>query len=598
VSEVSSVPADALKDRLRRVARHWAPIISACALLNSGFALISLPFGTCADFALDYAYVIGGAVAFFVFQLAISIVIDLMNVRRSRSFWLLLIAASTLAAIASGIICWRIINSVAYGAGIAFWPFLLLCILTGLPQNILWAMLHLFIRSSQRALEQSRRAAALREAMLKCENDALTCTLDAGFLPDSLRRVDRALKEGAGRSASETVLSMAEQFRNALAASNRAPDQILEPARGEPLRAVFHPFGVRAGVVSGEEDLDLQLRNRFLFGSIALWLTFFASFAVYDLMTNNDIVHVVIYYLPQAVIGLSLTSLMSIRIVIDHSVMRRIAETAAFCVLGVSASACAYLVSLKLRGIENLSMWGCWVSGMEISFVLPIYLGWSAAYFLAHAHRREFRRLRAAAEMREAALNARNAMLRQQVNPHFLFNALNALYTLILDRQFEKARAMIAAVRRFLDRATDPRQGEMVALASELETQDAYLEVERARFGDRLMVERQVALDLATARVPHLILQPLVENAVKYSLARTSEPVLVEIRAGREGDELVLQVRDSGAPGGAPGAPGLGVGLKIVEGRLKTLYGSAGRLICERLAPQGFLAEVRVPFVI
>jgi LytS/YehU family sensor histidine kinase len=104
--------------------------------------------------------------------------------------------------------------------------------------------------------------------------------------------------------------------------------------------------------------------------------------------------------------------------------------------------------------------------------------------------------------------------------------------------------------------------------------------------------------EVAAAQVPHLILQPLVENAVKYSLARTSEPVLVEIRAGREGDELVLQVRDSGAPGGAPRPQGLGVGLKIVEGRLKTLYGSAGRLACEQLAPQGFLAEVRVPFVV
>src|SRR5262249_36113939 len=102
--------------------------------------------------------------------------------------------------------------------------------------------------------------------------------------------------------------------------------------------------------------------------------------------------------------------------------------------------------------------------------------------------------------------------------------------------------------------------------------------------------------EVGAAKVPHMVLQPLVENAVKHGLAQTSEPVLVEIRAARDGGELVLQVRDSGAS--APTQPrpsGQGSGLSNLEARLKGVYGTSARLTCEQLDPGGFLAEVRVP---
>jgi LytS/YehU family sensor histidine kinase len=116
-----------------------------------------------------------------------------------------------------------------------------------------------------------------------------------------------------------------------------------------------------------------------------------------------------------------------------------------------------------------------------------------------------------------------------------------------------------------------------------------------AAFGERLRVERRIEAEVAAAKVPHLILQPLVENAVKYAVARTDRPVAVEIRARRAGRELVLEVADTGAPEAAPRPPGLGVGLRNVEARLKSLYGDAGRLACRSLDPTGFLAEVRLP---
>jgi LytS/YehU family sensor histidine kinase len=255
----------------------------------------------------------------------------------------------------------------------------------------------------------------------------------------------------------------------------------------------------------------------------------------------------------------------------------------------------AALVLLELAG-RWAHPWSDVVS-FESTLIAPAFLAWTAAYFLVDGRRRELARLRATADIREAALKARNALLRQQINPHFLFNALNALYTLILDGERERALGVIGAIQRFVERALDSAHGELVPLSSELAAQDAYLDIERARFGARLLVEHSVAVEVEAARVPHLILQPLVENAVKFGVARTDAPVRVEITAARSGDELVLQVKDSGALQAGPRPPGLGVGLTNVEGRLRSLYGDAGRLACRPLDPAGFLAEVRMPLV-
>jgi LytS/YehU family sensor histidine kinase len=260
--------------------------------------------------------------------------------------------------------------------------------------------------------------------------------------------------------------------------------------------------------------------------------------------------------------------------------------------LGVSSA--ALFLSFWAVGLLNVAYTVSTIPGLEFYYMAPAFFGWTAAYFVLDARRREIVHLRGEAEIREAALTARNAVLRQQINPHFLFNALNALYVLILDRELERAKGMVVAVRRFVDRAADPARADLVDLSSELATQDAYLEIERMRFGERLRVRTRLEGEVGAAKVPHLILQPLVENAVKHGLAQTSEPVLVEIRAARDGGELVLQVRDTGVS--QPSLPsGRGSGLRNVEARLRSVYGPSARLTCERLDPDGFLAEVRVP---
>lgn len=238
------------------------------------------------------------------------------------------------------------------------------------------------------------------------------------------------------------------------------------------------------------------------------------------------------------------------------------------------------------------------VLDLLVYYLIPSYACWCSTCFIFESYRREAARIHALHQIRESALKARNALLRQQINPHFLFNALNALYTLIALREREKAQGVIAAIIRFVNRIA-PEGQDMVPLSQELELQDAYLEIEQVRFGERLKVERRVAEGVEQAQVPFLILQPLVENAVKHSLARTSETVRLEILADRAGEELVLTVKDSGAAATAgPPPPGLGVGLKNVEERLKALYGAAGRFTTRKLEPQGFVAEVRLPLAV
>jgi two-component system, LytTR family, sensor kinase len=428
--------------------------------------------------------------------------------------------------------------------------------------------------------------AALREAMLKYENAALNCALDSGFFVDALMRIARALNDEAGALAGEIVLSLAERMRTALARREAPPEEVVDEAFPGP-----------TGRAESNAMTDARLRRLLLIGALGVWAAFFCSFFLMEIVDGRLWWKSLSDYGGQSVIG-ALWFIASGRLlqkVTAYRVLMRCFIFFVVCVVGICVCAISLFLSFAFRGDLAWPPLYRWVVGFELDFVAPIFIGWAAVYFLLDARRREVARLNAAAEIREAALKARNAMLRQQVNPHFLFNALNALYALVLDRQFERAREMIAAVRRFLVRAGDPGQGELVALSSELAIQNAYLEIERVRFGDRLRVEQRIEAGVAAAKVPYLILQPLVENAVKYAVARTDRPVAIEIRARRAGKELWLAVADTGAPEAAPRPPGLGVGLRNVEARLTSLYGEAARLACRPLEPAGFLAEVRVP---
>ncbi|PAX08415.1 sensor histidine kinase [Sphingomonas lenta] len=213
---------------------------------------------------------------------------------------------------------------------------------------------------------------------------------------------------------------------------------------------------------------------------------------------------------------------------------------------------------------------------------------------LGRARERELAEAREAAAQAEAAASAaRLAALRYQLNPHFLFNTLNAVSSLVVTRRTAEADEMLSKLSGFL-RATlaaDPEG--LTSVEDELATLQHYLEIEAVRFDDRLAVEFSCPPDLNDALLPSFLLQPLVENAIKYAVAPANRPVMVRVEVARDADDLLLMVEDDG-DGAAEVKPGTGVGLANIRQRLAVLYGARGSLEAVR-RERGFLAIVRLP---
>ncbi len=223
-----------------------------------------------------------------------------------------------------------------------------------------------------------------------------------------------------------------------------------------------------------------------------------------------------------------------------------------------------------------------------------ILLIWAALYIailavaqarLAERREQTFRNAAKAAELRS---------LRYQVNPHFLFNTLNSLSALVMTGQRERAEEMIQSISRFYRHSLAGEPTSDVRLADEFDLQRQYLEIESVRFPERLRTVFDLPRDLADARVPGMILQPLVENSVKYAVSPVSRPVTITLGAREEFDRLVVTVSDDG-PGLTAGTPhGFGIGLVNVRDRLEARFGNDVVLTS---APHnsGYCTEIRIP---
>ena len=212
---------------------------------------------------------------------------------------------------------------------------------------------------------------------------------------------------------------------------------------------------------------------------------------------------------------------------------------------------------------------------------------------LQRAHARERRQETQLLEARAAGDRARLEALRYQVNPHFLFNTLNGLQTLISADRKAEALSMVRHLSSFLRSSLAHEADDLSPLAAELDALEGYLEVERARFGDRLQIAIDCPETLGDVGVPHLVLQPLVENVMTHVVARSTGSVRIEIRCHADGDDLVLDVADSGAAH-APQVDGLGIGLSNVRDRLKLLFGDRGALEAGPCG-EGFRVRIRQP---
>lgn len=227
-----------------------------------------------------------------------------------------------------------------------------------------------------------------------------------------------------------------------------------------------------------------------------------------------------------------------------------------------------------------------------------IMVAWSALYFAIKYYQvfQEIQKsaLRSAAMAHEAQLK----MLRYQLNPHFLFNTLNAISTLVLEQQTELANRMVTKLSSFLRFSLDNDPMQKITLEQELAAIMLYLDIEKVRFEERLSLELDIADEARKALIPSLLLQPLVENAIKYGIARSEQGARLRIAARVFAGELLLELSDDGpgvelVDGQIPDAAG--VGLRNTRERLAELYDHQHSFRLSKTEPHGLTVSIRIP---
>jgi len=231
----------------------------------------------------------------------------------------------------------------------------------------------------------------------------------------------------------------------------------------------------------------------------------------------------------------------------------------------------------------------------------PIMLLWSGFYFSIKYYQlflveRE-KSLRSEALAHEAQL----LMLRYQLNPHFLFNTLNAISTLVLSNATNQANEMVTKLSKFLRYSLDHSPLDRVSLAHELETSGLYLDIERVRFAERLKLEFDIEDATEKALVPTMLLQPIIENSIKHGISKSEAGGTIVIRSRKKGRLLTLEVADDG--------PGLveedtdeklslskGVGISNIRNRLQEIYGPDHELMFSNAEPSGLSVTVVIPY--
>jgi LytS/YehU family sensor histidine kinase len=221
---------------------------------------------------------------------------------------------------------------------------------------------------------------------------------------------------------------------------------------------------------------------------------------------------------------------------------------------------------------------------------LLVYCGTVAVLHAVAFHQRAAR----AAELERELARARLDALAAQVQPHFLFNALHTVGALVRTGESQKAVATLAGISDLLRYALDGSGVAEVSVREEIEIARRYLEIQSLRYGERLAVRFAVADDALDAGVPRLILQPLLENAIRHGAARSAGPAWIEVSASRADEHLRVAVRNS-APMDLAADPGAGIGLRSTRARLEQLHGSAFRMETGRTG-DAYDAVIEIPW--
>jgi signal transduction histidine kinase len=237
---------------------------------------------------------------------------------------------------------------------------------------------------------------------------------------------------------------------------------------------------------------------------------------------------------------------------------------------------------------------------LSISWLF-FFIGWSAFYIATQAQREALGAQRRLADAERAAQAAQVRALRYQVNPHFLFNTLNSLSSLVMTGRTDRAETMLLALSTFFRSSLSLDPGADVTLAEEIDLQRLYLDIEMARFPDRLHVEIDVPQELEQARLPAMLLQPIIENAIKYGVSKSRKTVVIRIDARHlDNHRMVLEISNRLKHGGKEELPaatheGTGLGLANVCQRLEVRFGSRASCRYGPMTGGGFKVSLTMP---
>jgi len=244
----------------------------------------------------------------------------------------------------------------------------------------------------------------------------------------------------------------------------------------------------------------------------------------------------------------------------------------------------------SLPALEEFIAW--------FSYSFFIILSWSCLYFSIKFYQALIDEKEKTLQAINLAQIAQLKMLRYQLNPHFLFNTLNAISTLILEKETRTANGMITQLSKFLRYSLDNDPMQKISLSQEVDALNLYLGIEQLRFEERLKVSIEISDEAQTALVPSLLLQPLVENAIKYAIATQEKGGEIVLIGCVRDNELQLELRDNG-PGldcKPEDLPTSGVGINNTRSRMQQAYGDKQSLQLSNLEEGGLMISLRLPF--
>ncbi|MCJ8295975.1 MAG: histidine kinase [Colwellia sp.] len=269
----------------------------------------------------------------------------------------------------------------------------------------------------------------------------------------------------------------------------------------------------------------------------------------------------------------------------------------------------SYFTGVLWQIVKNINYWEIYKHGYEPEFwymytrstlgSFYIILSWSGLYFGSKYYQMLQIEKQNVLKANAVAHQAQLKMLRYQLNPHFLFNTLNAISTLILVEENKIANSMVTKLSEFLRYSLDKDPMKKVSLQTEIQALQLYLAIEQVRFEDRLELDFQINDDCQAALVPSMILQPLAENAIKHAIAVQEQGGKITISVQRFANDLLIEVADNG-----PGADIIngnlhresGVGLVNTRERLQALYHEKFSLVVSHNQPSGVKVNIRMPF--